>query len=1267
MHKWLKPLAAVSVAALMVLGVVPGASATYLSFTDSAGIMYNVDSSNSSIGAAVSGYSGSSTAVSIPATVTIDGVVYDVTGIWGLSYHNLTSVTIPNSVTSIGYHAFEGNALTSVTIPGSVTSIGEYAFYYNHQLTSVTISGGVTSIGVGAFSTGALTSVTIPNSVTSIGDDAFSSNILTSVTIPGSVTSIGDDAFAGNQLLSVTISDGVTRIGAYSFSSNGLASVTIPGSVTSIGDDAFVANGLRSVRFLGAAPLMGSAALGSAAFGDPADLVVSYLPKYDSSVFPGGFTSPTWTPDNYTTFALATVTFDTTGGSTAPAPVTVKPDGTAPRPANPTWTDHTFAGWFTAATGGTEWDFASPTSTDTTLYAHWISGTVTSIDNGITYTADSGNIAAGATVSGYSGPSTVAIPATVTIEGVEYNVTSIGAEAFRSKNLSGVTIPNSVTSIGDDAFSSNILTSVTIPGSVASIGDWAFKNNRLMSVSIPDSVTSIGQGSFGTNSLTSVALGNSVTSIGDHAFEQNSLTSMTIPASVTSIGSLAFGSNYALASVRFLGAAPVMGFEALHDGMLFWNVVVSYLPEYDSSVVGNGGFTSPNWTPAGTPDAYRSYALATVTFDTTGGSTAPAPVTVNSDGTTTRPADPTWTGHTFTGWFTAATGGTAFDFTSRVTTDTTLYAQWTGPVSFTSSDGVTYSADSSDVAAGATLDGYTGTATTFSIPSTVTIDGIVYNVTSIGDRAFSGPGLTSVTIPDSVTSIGNAAFEFSGLTSLVIGNSVTHIGTDAFAYSGLTSVTIPDSVTYIGDWAFEDNSLTSVTIPDGVTYIGDWAFADNDGLTSVKFSGAAPTFAGMDAFGIYYDTLTVFYRAQYGAPDAENGFTSMWDGYKTQALADVTYDTTGGSTAPAPVTINSGDTVNEPTEPTWAGHTFDGWFTAATGGTAWDFGDAVTADTTLYAQWTALAQVTFDTTGGSTTPAPVTINSGDTVNEPTEPTWAGHTFDGWFTAATGGTAWDFGDAVTADTTLYAQWTTLATVSFDTAGGSTAPKSVTLNSGSPVDEPTAPTWAGHVFNGWFTAATGGTAWDFTSPVAADISLYAQWAVTVPPVVVPPVVVPPVLFPPVVTPAGTVPPKVALSVDLAVGSPFGDAPVNVKGSGLLANSPWTLVLHSTPTIVASGIVGSDGTVAGTFSLPVSIPAGTHTLTLAGTAPDGSAVTSVVYLTVSSTGELSYLSSAGPESTLAATGVNTPTDGLAGGALLLILFGAALIFARRRRTAR
>ena len=117
---------------------------------------------------------------------------------------NITSVVIPNSVTTIGDGAFRSNNLTSVVIPNGVTTIGKYAFRHNN-LTSVVIPDSVITIGNDAFSSNNLTSVVIPDSVTTIGYDAFQSNNLTSVVIPDSVTTIGDSAFSYNNLSSVYI------------------------------------------------------------------------------------------------------------------------------------------------------------------------------------------------------------------------------------------------------------------------------------------------------------------------------------------------------------------------------------------------------------------------------------------------------------------------------------------------------------------------------------------------------------------------------------------------------------------------------------------------------------------------------------------------------------------------------------------------------------------------------------------------------------------------------------------------------------------------------------------------------------------------------------------------------------------------------------------------------------------------------------------------------------------------------------------------------
>ena len=123
----------------------------------------------------------------------------------------LTTITIPNSITSIENNAFRScYSLASITIPNSVTNIGWGTFWGCSSLTSIIIPNYITSIVNYAFEDcSSLTSVIIPNSVTSIGEWAFSwCCSLTSITLSSSVTSIGNNAFyACNKLREVIIAD----------------------------------------------------------------------------------------------------------------------------------------------------------------------------------------------------------------------------------------------------------------------------------------------------------------------------------------------------------------------------------------------------------------------------------------------------------------------------------------------------------------------------------------------------------------------------------------------------------------------------------------------------------------------------------------------------------------------------------------------------------------------------------------------------------------------------------------------------------------------------------------------------------------------------------------------------------------------------------------------------------------------------------------------------------------------------------------------------
>ena len=188
-------------------------------------------------------YSGD---VVIPSSVTYNDVTYSVTSIDAAfnSCSNLTSVVIPNTVTTLGSYAFGScSKLTSITIPNSVTSIGSYAFYQCSKLSSVTLSSSLTSIGTYAFGKcKELTSIDIPSSVTTISSHAFNGcTSLNEIVIPGSITTIQNYSFSGcTGLTSVSIPSSVTRINQGAFQNcSSLATISIPSSVTYIGDDAF--------------------------------------------------------------------------------------------------------------------------------------------------------------------------------------------------------------------------------------------------------------------------------------------------------------------------------------------------------------------------------------------------------------------------------------------------------------------------------------------------------------------------------------------------------------------------------------------------------------------------------------------------------------------------------------------------------------------------------------------------------------------------------------------------------------------------------------------------------------------------------------------------------------------------------------------------------------------------------------------------------------------------------------------------------------------
>ena len=418
----------------------------------------------------------------------------------------------------------------------------------------------------------------------------------------------------------------------------------------------------------------------------------------------------------------------------------------------------------------------------------------------------------------------VTIPAYIKLDDKVYNVTAIGADAFKDcssltevnipnsvtsirrnafygcSDLISVTVPNGVTAIGEQAFyECSSLTSITIPNGVTEIGDYAFKGcSSLTSIAIPNNVYEIAHSAFsGCSGLKSVTIGNSVNSIGGFAFSGcSNLTSITIPNSVTSIGNCAFQDCSSLTSVT--------------------------IPNSVTSIEG-----------------YAFYGCSSLTSIT-----IPNSVT--------------------------AIGYNAFDnclmsreeFINNSSLDAEANRYWGCDILDSRKDGF-------NIKNGVLLK-YVGSESSIIIPN---------SVTSIGEKAFYGnSGLTSVTIPNSVTSIGYQAFNgCSNLTKIIInsnyiisktyradsnientfgpqvkdyiiGESVKSIGDYAFYNSNLTSVTIGRGITSIGKYAFTScSSLKSITIPNSVTSIGSCAFLLCSNLKSITIPNSV-IFIGSGAF-----------------------------------------------------------------------------------------------------------------------------------------------------------------------------------------------------------------------------------------------------------------------------------------------------------------------------------------------------------------------------------------------------------------------------------
>ena len=786
------------------------------------GIYYNIltDKTNevsvTHRGSSYDSYSNEYTdSVTIPSTVSYNGLTYSVTSIGGHAFaycFGLTSVTIPNSAVTIEGYAFEDcSGLTSITIGNSVTSIGYSAFEGCSSLTSITIPNGVTSIGGYTFyNCSSLTTITIPNSLTGMGSGVFRGSGLTSVI--WNAENCADFRFWSEdrpfygcdaQVTSFTFGDSVKHIPEYLGLGMGVTSITIPNSVTSIGANVFSnCSNLTSViwnaenctdcdTYSDQIPFYGCP-ITSFTFGDGVKYIPDYLCYKKSNLTYIDIPNSVTSIGKYAFSGCSGLTSVNIGNSVTSIEY----------------------GAFTSCSGLTSITLPNcVTSIGDRAFCYCSSLTTITIPNNVTTMGEKAFL-------GCSDLASVIWNA----ETCDSYFSSPEYNPFYGCPITSFTFGDSVKYIPEYLCSGKSnLTSITIPNSVTRIGANAFSNCSNLTSVIWNAETCDGYFSspeyspfYSCSQITSFTFGDSVKYIPEYLCSgKSNLTSITIPNSVTRIGVNAFSNCSNLTSV-------------------IWNAETC-----------DSYFSSPEYSP------FQGCPIASFTF---GDSVKQIPSYLCS-------GISNLTSITIPNSVTSI-GGSAFSGCSNLTSiiwnaENCNEDYWDSEsdrpfygcphiTSFTFGDSVKY------------IPNYLCS----DMSSLISVN-IGNNVTTIGSEAFSHcSGLTSITIPNSVTEIRDLTFKnCSSLTSVIWNaeNCDDYWGTESYRpfydCSQITSFTFGDSVKHIPAYlCYDMSSLTSIIIPNSVTNIGYKAFSHCSSLTFVIWNAEnCDDYWGTESYRPFYD------------------------------------------------------------------------------------------------------------------------------------------------------------------------------------------------------------------------------------------------------------------------------------------------------------------------------------------------------------------------------------------------------------------------------
>jgi uncharacterized repeat protein (TIGR02543 family) len=445
--------------------------------------------------------------------------------------------------------------------------------------------------------------------------------------------------------------------------------------------------------------------------------------------------------------------------------------------------------------------------------------------------------------------------------------------------------------------------------------------------------------------------------------------------------------------------------------------------------------------PSGAPTEPETW---TVAFNAQGGTSAPGPQTVAKGARADKPPDPAFGGRALIGWYTEADALNPWNFNDPVTGDLTLYAKWTLTV----------------VEAGSW---------------------------ELSFNSRGGPAVEAQIVANGETAAMPTApvrsnYDFRGWHKEAACENLWDFDTDIVtAHTILYARWTPTVITFTVQ--FDPRGGAPVP-PDQTVEQGGKPTQPVVAKPGFLPAGWAPDPEDGPAWDFALDTveedLTLY--ARWTAVSEDQAVVSFNTGEGGPVLPSQAVDKGGKPTRPVP----------DPQKP---GFDFDGWFKDQLGQTPWDFDtDTVEADTVIYAKWTALYTVTFDSRGGNDVEGAV-VRAGSKAQKPADPTRGADRFEGWHSSVTD-TPWNFDSVLTGSITLYARWTALYTVTFDSKGGDLVPKVEGLLEGATITEPTAPARDKNTFAGWHSDSAYANPWDFANDtVSGNITLYAKWTAKV----------------------------------------------------------------------------------------------------------------------------------------------------------------------------